>query len=120
MAYFGPTPLSNISYNGDVIANASGARVKEVGGATVTLTNADHGFLLLFTAECEVTIPTGLREDFSCGWVQGSANSVSFTPAVGVTLNEPDDYSTSIVQWAAGGITSLGSESYLLLGRLGS
>lgn len=99
--------------------SAIGTVLKTVSGTTYTLVNADHGHLIIFTGACTITVPSGLRSDFSCGWLQGGASQLTFA-ASGTTIREPNSFTKSERQWASGGVASLGSETYLLLGRTGT
>ena len=86
-----------------------------------TLVNTDHGKLVTMDSGSAIvlTIPSGLRDDFSCAWLQKGAGSLSMTGS-GITLNEVDGYTVVNKQWAVGSITNLGSDTYLLQGRLSS
>ena len=97
---------------------AIGALVKTVAGTTHTLTDADHGYMILFTGACTITVPTGLRSDFSCGWVQAGASQITFSPSA-TTIREPNSFTKSERQWAAGGLAAIGTNTYLLVGRTG-
>lgn len=100
------------------LSNIIGSNTKTVGVATYTLTDADHGFLLDVTVECTITVPTDLRTDFSCGWLQRSVDQITFIADAGATIVEPDAFDKSEKQWATGGLTAIGSDTFVLYGRL--
>jgi hypothetical protein len=78
-------------------------------GSTLTLENRMHGKMILFSAACTVTVPTGLRPDFSCGWSQDGAGAVTFEAGAGVTIQSLSDLLDSGGQYAVGGIAAFSS-----------
>lgn len=84
---------------------------------TLTLTQKHQGRCLIFTNPCVVTIPAGLRADFSCGFVQGGAGVVSFV-ADGVIVNSFEGQKKTAGQWSASAICGIDAGSYLLYGGL--
>lgn len=93
-----------------------GSRVRTVAGTTYTLTDDDHGYFLSFSQTCALTVPAGLRSDFSCGWFQAGSGQITFT-ATGTTIREPDGFNKSEKQYCCGGLTALASDLYVLYGR---
>lgn len=78
-------------------------------GASLTLDDRMHGRVILFDQACTVTVPTGLRPDFSCGWSQESAGAITFAGADGVTIQSFNSSLVSGGQYAMGGIAALSS-----------
>ncbi len=120
--------LANVIQTADGVAKLAlslafntsiGSLVKTVAGTTHTLVDADHGYMILFTGACTITVPAGLRSDFSVGWTQAGASQITFS-ASGTTIREPDGFTKSALQWAAGGLAAIGTNTYLLVGRTGS
>jgi len=100
----------------DVLKNV-GSDVEWVPAATLTLTNKHQGLCLVFTNACVVTVPTGLRPNFSCGFVQGGTGAVSFV-ADGVIVNSFEGQKKTAGQWSASAICGIDAGSYLLYGGL--
>lgn len=80
-------------------------------GSTLTLSDKMHGRMILFSAACTVTVPAGLRPDFSCGWSQDGADAVTFVAGSGVTLQSVDDLLDTGGQYAVGGIAAFSSQA---------
>lgn len=80
-------------------------------GSTLTLSDKMHGRMILFSAACTVTVPVGLRPNFSCGWSQDGADAVTFTAADGVTIHSLNDLTDTGGQYAIGGIAAFSSQS---------
>jgi len=97
------------------------AETKNDQTSNYTAVNSDHGLTVTMASASAITltIPTGLRDDFACAWLQKGAGALTITGS-GLTLNEVDGYKVADGQWAVGSITNFGSETYLLQGRLSS
>lgn len=91
-----------------------GAAVQNIAVTSLTLTDAHHGRCLNFTAgtAVTVTVPAGLRADFSCGWSQGGAGTVTFQAGAGATLNAPAGVLASGAQYAVGGLTAFAQNAF--------
>lgn len=103
----------------ELVGSSLGASVLPVAADTHALADNDHGRLLRFSSAVTVTVSAGLREDFSCGWLQAGAGQITFA-GVGAVLREADGYSKSEKQWSLGGLVALGADEFLLFGRLGT
>lgn len=95
-----------------------GTTVEFIPASTLTLTDKHQGRLLSFTVACTVTIPSGLRSGFSCGWLQAGVGEVTFVAGVGATVNSRSVSRKSDGQWSGGGLAGIETESYLLYGEL--
>lgn len=102
----------------DDLANGVGANPEWIPASTLTLSDKHQGRLLVFTNVCTVTIPTGLRAGFSCGWLQAGTGVVTIAPASGVALNSVGNNRKSAGQWSMGGLSAIDAENYLLFGGL--
>lgn len=78
-------------------------------GSTLTLSDKMHGRMIRFSTACTVTVPAGLRPDFSCGWSQDGADAVTFVEGSGVTIESLDDLLETGGQFAVGGIAAFSS-----------
>jgi len=101
-------------------ARAIGADVMAAPISEGAATVADnwHGRMVTFASTCTVTVPAGLRSDFSCGWRQDAAGAISFVAGSGVVLQSLDDLSDSAGQFAVGGLTMYGDDVFGLDGAL--
>ncbi len=97
------------------VARQMGTLPKAVTGSAYLLSDADHGYLLEVAAACTITIPKGLRDDFSCGWSQESSGVVTFA-AAGVTLNSKGGVLASSAQYSAGGVWARAQDTFRLSG----
>lgn len=104
------------SPGGFEIARQMGTLVKPVVGSAYTISDADHGYMLLFAVACTVTIPKGVRSDFSCGWSQESAGAITFAAASGVTLQSKGAVLASSAQYSVGGLSAFGPDVFRLMG----
>jgi hypothetical protein len=98
------------------VARQMGTLVKSVTGATYTLSDADHGYMLLFAAACTVTVPKGVRSDFSCGWSQESTGAITFAAGSGATLNSKGGVLASSAQYSVGGLSAFAPDVFRLMG----
>lgn len=94
-----------------------GSDCEWVPATTLTLTNKHQGRCLIFSNACVVTVPSGLRENFSCGFVQGGAGVVSFV-ADGVTLNSFQGQKRTAGQWSTQALCAIDTEVYLVYGQM--
>lgn len=94
-----------------------GSDCEWVPATSLTLTDKHQGRCLIFTNSCVVTIPSGLRPNFSCGFLQGGAGVVSFV-ADGVSLNSFENRMKSAGQWSTQALCGIDAEKYLLYGSL--
>ena len=117
----------NILYDGDSIpaADISGldqnAITQEINaqtGTSYTLVDADHGKLVTLdnAAAIALSVNTGLRSDFACAFLQKGAGVV--TVGGTATVNEFDSFTDTAGQWALASLSHLGSNVFLLQGRL--
>jgi hypothetical protein len=83
-----------------------GSTIKKITTTTYTLSDADHGFMLDCQGGCAITIPQGLRSDFSAGWSQSSSTAVTFVAGSGVTLQDALGGLASAGLYKMGGIAS--------------
>jgi hypothetical protein len=100
------------------VARLFGSDVIFVPGSTATVLAEWHGKLVEFTAECTVTIPSGLPVDFACGWSQGSAAAVTFVAGAGLTLQSFEGNLVSSGQYAMGGIIGMAAGPFRVYGQL--
>jgi hypothetical protein len=98
------------------VARQMGTLPKAVDAATYTLSDDDHGYILLFAQACTVTVPKGLRSDFSAGWSQETSGAVTFAAAAGVTINSKGGGLASGAQYSIGGIAAFAQNVYRLTG----
>lgn len=73
-------------------------------GTTVVAINNWHGKLIQFSQGCAVTIPVGLRRDFSFGWSQEGDDPITFAAGDGATLQALFSLGQSAGQFADGGL----------------
>lgn len=107
----GPMPLG-------LIELGVGTRFWDISASEITAVNDWHSVCIRFTnpAGCTVTIPSTLREDFSCGWSQDSEGSVTFVAGSGVTLQSAGGLLVSDQQYTLGGILGWGEGVIRLYG----
>lgn len=99
-----------------------GANLRVISAATsYTLTNADNGKQLEFTATAAVTVtlPTGLEANFSCTLLQLNTGQVTVSPS-GATLNNRSSQTKTAGRYAAVSIIPVGTDSYILAGDTGT
>lgn len=86
------------------IGRLFGTDIEAISSATYLLTNELHGRVLDFSGACELTIPSDLREDFSCGWSQSGDGIITFVAGDGVTLQSVGGILVSPARYSIGGI----------------
>ena len=99
-----------------------GSSLRVVSGATgYTLTNADNGKQLEFTATAAVTVtlPASLEANFSCTLLQLNTGQVTVSPS-GATLNNRSSQTKTAGRYAAISIIPVGTDSYVLAGDTGT
>lgn len=99
-------------------ATKFGSTIKRVTTSTYTISDGDHGYLLDFQAGCTVTVASGLRSDFSCGWTQSGASAVVFAAAAGVTIQSAGGLLSSGGQFLTGGLAMFDLNTVRLFGAL--
>ncbi|MCI9865061.1 hypothetical protein RHIZ_03780 [Rhizobium skierniewicense] len=102
----------------DDVVKDVGSNVEWIPGNTLNLTDKHQGRMLAFSDACMVTVPTGLRAGFSCGWLQAGTGVVTIAPGAGVSMNSIGNNRKSAGQWSMGGISAIDAEIYLLYGGL--
>ncbi len=101
------------------VQGALGTYILTISAATLTLTDNDHnGKMLSFTGVCTVTVPPGLRADFSCGWSQTGASAVTFVAGAGVTINSASGTLISTGQYGIGGLSAFALNVYRVYGAI--
>lgn len=100
------------------IQRALGSYIATISAATYTITDDDNGQMLSFTGVCTVTVPPGLRVDFSCGWSQTGAGGVTFTPGAGVVINSASGSLVSSIQYGIGGLSAFALNVYRVYGAI--
>lgn len=95
-----------------------GLEINAQTGTTYTLVDSDHGKLVTLdnAASIALTLNTGLRNDFACVFLQKGAGQI--TIAGTASINEVESLSSTAGQWAIASVTNLGSDVYVLQGRL--
>ena len=86
---------------------------------TRTLTAADNGFVLYFTAATAVTLTTaaGLGAAFSCMVVQAGAGQITVAPGAGTTLLSYGNMLKSAGQHAALTLVTPSADTFVLAGQ---
>lgn len=99
--------------------NAITQEINAQTGTSYTLLDADHGKLVTLDngSGIALTVSDGLRSDFACTVLQKGAGVVTFTED-STTINEFDGFEDTAGQWALASISHLGSDVYVLQGRL--
>lgn len=92
--------------------------VEFISASAVTVVDDWHGKMISFTGACTVTVPAGLRSDFSCGWRQGGVGTVTFQAGSGATLNSLNSMLSSAGRYAKGGLTMFADDVLDLDGSL--
>jgi hypothetical protein len=107
-----------ITKNSDIMnfSQLMGNITKTVSASTYTLSDNDHGVMLLFAGECTVTVPKQLRFDFCCGWSQESASVITFEAASGVTIHSVGDGLATTDQYSIGGLIAFAQDTFRLTG----
>jgi len=87
-------------------------------GTSYPLTDADHGKLVTLDngSAIALSVNTGLRSDFACMILQKGVGVV--TVGGTATVNEFSGFTDTAGQWALASISGLGSNIYVLQGRL--
>jgi hypothetical protein len=88
--------------------------------ANLTLKNEHQGKALVSTNGCTVTVPSNLRQGFSCGWTQWGSSQIQFAAGAGVTLRPKGGLLKSDGQYSAGGVAMMAEGEIFLYGELGS
>lgn len=89
-----------------------------ISAAAVTAHDGWHGRLVRFSGACTVTIPAGLRSDFSCGWSQDGSSKITFAEGAGVTLESENSLLQSGNQYALGSLVMMDPDVVRLSGSL--
>lgn len=99
------------------LAKGVGTSLEWMPETVLTLQDRHQGMLLAFTQACTVTIPAGLRPDFSCGWMQAGTGALTFV-ASGITLRSFGSQTTSGGQWAIGGVAGIAPGEFVAYGQM--
>ena len=117
--------------NGDVLAIGSGAldvggnaisnfdaSINDQTGTTYTLVAGDNGKVVVLNnaSAVTVTVPSGLGAGFNCRFVQKGAGQVSFTGAVGVTINNRQSHTKINAQYGVASIVAYAADTFVLAG----
>lgn len=96
-----------------------GANVKAVTVTTYTITAADRGKLLAFTADTSVTVtvPDGLPSDFYCSIEQDGLGQVTVAAGDGVTLVNADGEFSTEARYVRLTLWAMSADTYRLEGR---
>lgn len=88
---------------------------KRINANIYTLSDEDHGYVLVFLATCTVTVPSGLSSGFGCAIIAWSAGDVTFS-ASGVNITSRSSFTKTAGQGALMYIMSVESDNFLLSG----
>ena len=66
----------------------------DISTSTYTITSADHNNILRIHTTCTITIPSGLRVDFTCTGLNDNGVVTNFALGVGVTSSTNSDGTT--------------------------
>ncbi len=100
--------------------NLVGLDINAQTGTSYTLLDSDKGKLITLDngSAIDLTVPSGLESDFWCAILQKGAGQVTIGSDTGVTVNQADDFNTTEKQWVKVSIEHLGSDVYVIEGRL--
>jgi hypothetical protein len=91
--------------------------IRSLSAATYTLTDADAGYLLDFTAGCVVTVPVDLDSAFYCSLRQGGDAQIQVAAGQGATVVEIDNNFKTEKKLAVIGIERFPDGSFQISGR---
>lgn len=92
---------------------------KDVSDTAYTLTSADLGYTIFFTAATAVTVtvPAGLTAKFWCVFCQYGTGTVTVTPS-STTVNQADGLFSTSSQYAVASLIGKSANVYVLTGQL--
>lgn len=121
--YRSPGPLKQVSVTilTDYLRAALPAQAlaKDVSATSYTLTNADAGYTIFFTAATAVTVtvPAGLVSKFECAVVQWGTGTVTFLPS-STTVNQSDGLLSIAAQYGTAALIGKSTDVFVLAGQL--
>lgn len=97
----------------------SQALTKNVSATSYTLTDADAGYTIFFTAATAVTVtvPAGLVAQFECLCVQWGTGTVTFLPS-STTVNQSDGLLSIAAQYGTAALIGKELDVFVLSGQL--
>lgn len=93
-----------------------GLLTKIISSSTYLISEADHGYQLLFNVACSVTVPPYLRDDFSCNWSQEGTGSVTFIFGPNTVSSVRAGFTPSPAQYSEGTLKAIGANLFRLIG----
>lgn len=117
----GPLKQAAVSVLVDYLRAALPAQAlaKDVSATNYTLTNADAGYTIFFTANTAVTVtvPAGLVAKFECAAVQWGTGTVTFLPS-STTVNQSDGLLSIAAQYGTAALIGKELNVFVLSGQL--
>ena len=109
--------LSSYDFNGNAISNFD-ASINDQTGTTYTLVAGDNGKVVVLDngTGVVVTVDASLGKGFNCSFVQKGAGQVSFTGAVGVTINNRQSHTKINGQYGVASIVAYAADTFVLAG----
>ena len=109
--------LTDFDFDDNAILGFS-ASVNTQTGTTYTVAASDNGKVVVLdsSSAVTVTIPGGLGAGFNCSFVQKGAGQVSFTGAVGVTVNNRQSHTKINAQYGVASIVAYAADTFVLAG----
>jgi hypothetical protein len=109
--------LTDGNFNGTAISGFD-ASINDQTETTYTLVAADNGKVVVLdnASAVTVTVPSGLGAGFNCSFVQKGVGQVSFTGAVGVTINNRQSHTKINDQYGVASIVAYAADTFVLAG----
>ena len=113
--------LASYDFNGNAISNFD-ASINDQTGTTYTLVAGDNGKVVVLdnASAVTVTVPSGLEAGFNCSFIQKGLGQVSFTGAVGVTINNRQSHTKINAQYGVASIVAYAADVFVLAGDTAS
>ena len=109
--------LTDANFDGLEISGFD-ASINDQTGTTYTLVAGDNGKVVVLdnASAVTVTVPSGLGAGFNCSFVQKGGGQVSFTGAVGVTINNRQSHTKINAQYGVASIVAYAADTFVLAG----
>jgi hypothetical protein len=113
--------LTDGNFDGTAISGFD-ASINDQTGTTYTLVAGDNGKVVVLdnASAVTVTVPSGLGAGFNCSFVQKGSGQVSFTGAVGVTINNRQSHTKINDQYGVASIVAYAADVFVLAGDTAS
>jgi len=102
----------------DEVSRIVAVKTITINAAAIVVPSDWQGLMVRFAQACAVTVPSGLPNDFWCGWSQDSVGAVTFVQGAGATLQSLGGLLVSGGQYAMGGLMAWGANTVRLYGQM--